>query len=86
VSEGREPPDDELSEEELEGHDVEELPDREAMSVIRGDVTIPLDPDALDVPQGLKQQLGKLVGGDVRLVFEVADPNRKVSVPRPATG
>lgn len=41
---------------------------------------------ALDVPQGLKQQLGKLVGGDVRLVFEVADPNRKVSVPRPATG
>jgi hypothetical protein len=50
VSEGREPPDDELSEEELEGHDVEELPDREAMSVIRGDVTIPLDPDiAADV-------------------------------------
>jgi hypothetical protein len=51
VSEGREPPpDDELSQEELEGHDVEELPDREAMSVIRGDVTIPLDPDiAADV-------------------------------------
>jgi hypothetical protein len=50
VSEERKPPDDGLSEEELEGHDVEELPDREAMSVIRGDVTIPLDPDiAADV-------------------------------------
>jgi hypothetical protein len=51
VTEGREPPlDDGLSEEELEGHDVEQLPDREAMSVIRGDVTIPLDPDiAADV-------------------------------------
>ena len=50
MSEGREPPADELSEEELERHDVEELPDREAMSVIRGDVTIPLDPDiAADV-------------------------------------
>ena len=50
MSEGREPPDEGLSEEELEGHDVEELPDREAMSVIRGDVTIPLDPDiAADV-------------------------------------
>ena len=45
MSEGREPGDEGLSEEELEGHDVEELPDREAMSVIRGDVTIPLDPD-----------------------------------------
>ena len=46
----REPPDEGLSDEELEGHDVEELPDREAMSVIRGDVTIPLDPDiAADV-------------------------------------
>jgi hypothetical protein len=40
----------------------------------------------VDVPSGLRRQLGKLVGGDVRLVFEVADPNRKVSVPRPATG
>ena len=50
MSEGREPPEEGLSEEELEGHDVEELPDREAMSVIRGDVTIPLDPDiAADV-------------------------------------
>lgn len=39
-----------LSEEELEGHEVEPLPDREAMSIIRGDVTIPLDPDiAADV-------------------------------------
>ena len=45
MSEAHRPPDDELSEEELEGHDVQELPDREAMSVIRGDVTIPLDPD-----------------------------------------
>ena len=46
-----------------------------------------LDVDlALDVPKGLQRQLGALVGGDVRLVFEVADPNRKVSVPRPATG
>ena len=50
MSETREPSDDGLSEEELEGHEVEELPDREAMSVIRGDVTIPLDPDiAADV-------------------------------------
>ena len=50
MSEERRPPEDGLSEEELEGHDVEELPDREAMSVIRGDVTIPLDPDiAADV-------------------------------------
>ena len=51
MSELREPPSDEgLSEEELEGHDVEALPDREAMSVIRGDITIPLDPDiAADV-------------------------------------
>jgi hypothetical protein len=46
VSEGREPSDETQS----EGYDVEELPDREAMSVIRGDVTIPLDPDiAADV-------------------------------------
>ena len=36
---------DELSEEELEQHQIEQLPDREAMSVI-GDVSIPLDPDA----------------------------------------
>ena len=50
MSDEREPPDEGLSEEELEGHDVQELPDREAMSVIRGDVTIPLDPDiAADV-------------------------------------
>ena len=50
MSEGHGPSDDGLSEEELDGHDVEELPDREAMSVIRGDVTIPLDPDiAADV-------------------------------------
>ena len=50
MSGGRKPPRDEYSEEELERHDVEELPDREAMSVIRGDVTIPLDPDiAADV-------------------------------------
>jgi hypothetical protein len=51
VSEGREPPGENgLSEDELERHEVEHLPDREAMSVIRGDVTIPLDPDiAADV-------------------------------------
>ena len=50
MSDPREPPGDGLSDEELERHDVEELPDREAMSVIRGDVTIPLDPDiAADV-------------------------------------
>ena len=37
---------------ELELHDVESLPDREVMSVIR-DVTIPLDPDiAADVLLG----------------------------------
>ena len=36
---------DELSEEELERHRIEPLPDREAMSII-GDVSIPLDPDA----------------------------------------
>jgi hypothetical protein len=44
-----EPPSDEeqegLSEEELERHRIEQLPDREAMSII-GDVSIPLDPDA----------------------------------------
>ena len=44
MSHGEEPPEDELSEEELEALDVAELPDREAMSVI-GDVTIPLDAD-----------------------------------------
>ena len=50
MSEDRESRHDGLSDEELEGHEVEELPDREAMSVIRGDVTIPLDPDvAADV-------------------------------------
>ena len=50
MSDLHQPPDDGFSEEELAGHDVEELPDREAMSVIRGDVTIPLDPDiAADV-------------------------------------
>ena len=46
-----------------------------------------LDVDlALDVPAGLRRQLGSLVGGDVRFVFEVADPNRKISVQAPATG
>jgi hypothetical protein len=46
-----------------------------------------LDVDlALDVPEGLRQQLGELVGGEARILFEVADPNRKVSVPRPAEG
>jgi hypothetical protein len=50
VDEGRDRSGDELSEEELEQHDVEQLPDREATSVIRGDVTIPRDPDiAADV-------------------------------------
>jgi hypothetical protein len=50
VSEHRDPTDDGFSERELEDHNVEQLPDREAMSVIRGDVTIPLDPDiAADV-------------------------------------
>jgi hypothetical protein len=49
VSEGRHPFEDELSEEELEAHEVTPLPDREAMSVI-GDVAIPLDPNlAADV-------------------------------------
>jgi hypothetical protein len=43
-----------------------------------------LDVDlALDVPEGLRQSLGGLVGGDVRIVFEVADPNRKVEVSAP---
>ena len=56
-------PDEGFSEEELEGHDVEELPDREAMSVIRGDVTIPLDPDiAADVL--LDQDDGEAVADD----------------------
>jgi hypothetical protein len=50
VSEHRDPADGGFTEQELEDHDVEQLPDREAMSVIRGDVTIPLDPDiAADV-------------------------------------
>ena len=44
------PSDDGLSKEELERHDVEELPDREAMSILKPDVTIPLDADvAADV-------------------------------------
>jgi hypothetical protein len=34
-----------LTEDELERHRIEHLPDREAMSII-GDVSIPLDPDA----------------------------------------
>ncbi len=50
------PPEDEereFAQEELERHDVAQLPDREAMSIIRGDVTIPLDPDiAADVLLG----------------------------------
>jgi hypothetical protein len=63
VSEEHRPPGDGFSEEELEGHDVEELPDREAMSVIRGDVTIPLDPDiAADVL--LDQDDGEAADGD----------------------
>jgi len=43
--------DDGLSEEELGRHEVEPLPDREALSILRSpDVTIPLDPDvAADV-------------------------------------
>ncbi len=53
MSEGREPSEGGLTDEELEGHEVEALPDREAMSIIRGDVTIPLDPDiAADVLLG----------------------------------
>jgi hypothetical protein len=43
-------PEEGLTPEELERESVEELPEREAMSVIRGDVSIPLDPDvAADV-------------------------------------
>jgi hypothetical protein len=34
----------ELSPEELEGQDGSALPDREAMSIVQGDVSIPLDP------------------------------------------
>lgn len=46
-----------------------------------------LDVDlALDVPKGLRGSLGDLVGGKARILFEVADPNRKVSVRAPATG
>ena len=44
MSERGEPHEDELSEEELEAHEIAQLPDREAMSVI-GDIAIPLDPD-----------------------------------------
>jgi len=51
AAEGRSEQEEGLSEEELGRHDVEQLPDREAMSILRaGDVTIPLDPDiAADV-------------------------------------
>ena len=43
-----------------------------------------LDVDlALDVPKGLRQALGQLVGGNVRILFEVAHPNRKVEVSAP---
>jgi hypothetical protein len=45
-----EPCDDGLSKEELDRHEIEDLPDREAMSILRPDVTIPLDADvAADV-------------------------------------
>ncbi len=38
----------------------------------------------LNVPAGLKAQLGKLVGGKIRLAFEISHPNRKVQVAAPA--
>jgi len=45
VTEKRQPPEQPgLSDEELAGHQVTRLPDREAMSVI-GDIAIPLDPE-----------------------------------------
>jgi hypothetical protein len=48
---------------------------------------IALDVDlGLDVPAGLRRQLGALVGGNVRFVFEIADPNRDVQVKPPPTG
>jgi hypothetical protein len=50
VSQGGDPPEQGPTDEEPEGRGVEELPDPDGMSVIRGDVTIPLDPDvAADV-------------------------------------
>jgi hypothetical protein len=62
---GPDPPgsDDELSQEELERQQVEKLPDREAMSLLSPDVTIPADPSiAADVLSG--DENGETAGED----------------------
>jgi hypothetical protein len=70
VREGRNPFEDELSEEELEAHEGTQLPDREAMSVI-GDVAIPLDPNlAADV---LLEPGGSVEGSDPPIAADDID-------------
>ena len=62
MTEKRQPPEQPgLSDEELAGHQVTRLPDREAMSVI-GDIAIPLDPD---------------LAADVLLAQDEADPPKE---------
>lgn len=41
---------------------------------------------ALKVPESLRKRLGQLVGGQVRMAFEIRDPNSKVKVSAPAVG
>ena len=73
MREGRNPFEDELSEEELEAHEVTPLPDREAMSVI-GDVAIPLDPNlAADV---LLEPGGSIEGSDPPIAADGIDPGQ----------
>ena len=38
---------------------------------------------ALEVPESLRRRLGRLVGGKLRLAFQISDPNRKVTVKAP---
>ena len=77
MREGRNPFEDELSEEELEAQEVTPLPDREAMSVI-GDVAIPLDPnlaaDVLLEPGGSVE--GSVEGSDPPIAADDIDPGQ----------
>jgi len=41
---------------------------------------------SLKVPENLRRRLGQLVGGRLRLTFEIRDPNVKVKVEAPQTG
>ena len=48
-------------------------------------LTVDLDL-SLKVPENLRRRLGQLVGGRLRLIFEIRDPNAKVKVEAPQTG